>query len=354
MPSLQAADIADLMTTTLYELGELKFTDLSSDYTDTTALKRLMKKGKMTFTAGTEVQFNLMFDTNDSAQWVPMGADDQIDVPNVMTTGRMPWRHITWTWAIERREIAMNRTPRKIVDLMTTRRIASFGGAIKKFEQALWRVPATTDSLTMVGIPYFIVKSNTAVTSANRGFSGTVPSGYTLVANIDPVNALPRYTNFATQYTAVSKPDLVRKWRLMGRFTNFKPLVDGTPEYDRGQEREFYTNNSVLQQLEEINESQNENLGTDIASMDNRTMALRAPVNYVQELDLDSTGPVYQIDWGVLGTQGLSDEWMHETVEPRQPGQHTVAANFTDCTCNLLCYDRRKLGVLSTNTTMGY
>lgn len=352
MASLQASQIADLMTTTLYELGEGKFTDNMSNYVNTLALKRLMKKGKMTFDSGTEVQFNRILATNGSARFVPLGADDIVDIPNVMGVGRVPWRWMTWNWAIERREIAMNRTPRKIVDLTRTRRIAAMGDAIKKFEYAFWRVPAAADDLTAYGLPYFIVKSSTADT-INRGFNGTVPSGYTLVANIDPV-ADPTWANYATQYTAVSKTDLVRKWRKMARFTDFKPLVNDVPEYNTGQDRAYYTNNTVLQQLEEIGESQNENLGKDIASMDDKMVMLRVPIEYAQELDLDITGPVYQVDWGVLGTMGLRDEWMNETVEPHRPGQHTVAATHTDCGYNLLCRDRRKLGVLSTNTTMNY
>lgn len=346
--AIQATDIADLVSTTLNELGELKFTDLMSDYQNTIALKRVMKQNKMTFDAGPEVAFNLITDENHSARFVGLGAVDSVDMPNVMTTGKVPWRHITWNWAIERREIAMNRTPRKIVDLAKTRRVAAFGSAIIKFEQHLWRVPAASNTTEPYGIPYWVVKSNTAVTT-NDGFNGTVPSGYTTVGNINPTT-YPRWANYATQYTNVTKDDLVRKWRRMSVYTDFMPLVDQIPVYNTGDDYAYYTNYAVLGLLEELLEAQNENLGNDVASKDGSVMFRRVPVTFVKELDLDTTNPVYAINWGEFKTMGLRGEWMVETAIPIQPGQHTVSATHTDCTFNMFCRNRRRNGVLATNT----
>ena len=352
MPTIQATDIADLVTTTLNELGELKFTDLMSDYQNTIALKRLMKKNKMTFDAGPEVQFNVITDHNDSARFVGLGESDIVDMPNVMTTGKIPWRHITWNWAIERREIAFNRSPRKIVDLTKTRRIAAFGSAILKFERHFWRVPAATNTTEPYGVPYYVVKSNTAATLANNdGFNGLVPAGYTTVANLNPTT-YPRWANYADRYTGVTKDDFVRKLRRMANYTDFMPLVDEIPTYNTGNDYGYYTNYAVISALEEILEAQNENLGTDVASMDGKVLFNRVPVVFVKELDQDTTNPIYSLNWGELFTMGLRGEWMNETSLPIQPGQHTVSATFTDCSFNLLCRNRRRNGVLATDTTM--
>lgn len=348
--ALQATDIADLVTTTLNELGELKFTDLISDYQNTIVLKRLVKKNKTTFDAGPSVSFNAITDHNNSARFVGLGEVDRVDIPNVMTTGNVPWRHITWNWAIERREVSMNRTPRKIVDLVKTRRIASFASAIIKFEQRAWRVPATSDLLNPYGIPYWIVKSNTATTT-NDGFNGTAPSGYTVVGGINPTT-FPRWANYATQYTNVTKDDFVRKLRRMSVYTDFMPLVDDIPVYNTGDDYGYYTNYAVLGTLEEILESQNENLGTDVASMDGKVVFRRAGVTFVKELDGDTTNPLYSINWGEFKTMGLRGEWMNETSVPIQPGQHTLSATHTDCTFNWFCRNRRRNGVLATDTTM--
>jgi hypothetical protein len=350
--TLQASDLADLTTTTLNELGELKFTDLMSDYQFTIALKRIFNKKKTTFDAGPAVNFNVITDHNNSARFVGLGEVDVVDIPNVMTTGTVPWRHITWNWAIERREVAMNRTPRKIVDLIKTRRVASFGSAIIKFEQSLWRCPATTDNVSPYGVPYWVVKSNTAATSANNdGFNGTVPSGYTSVGGLNPTT-YRRWSNYATQYTSVTKEDFIRKGRRMLTYTDFMPLVDDIPVYNTGDEMGLYSNYGLISGLEEILEAQNDDLGTDVASMDGKVLFRRSPLTFVKELDLDTTNPMYALNWGEFKTMGLRGEWMHETTEPIYPGQHTLSATFTDCTFNMICRNRRRNGVIATDVTM--
>lgn len=339
----QATDLGDVVITTLAELGENKFTDLMSDYQDTVALKRLIKKSKMNFQAGDELQFNLITDHNNSARFVGLGETDVVDITNVMATGKIPWRHITWNWAMERRLVAMNRSPRKIVDLVKTQRIAAMGSAIIKFETSFWKVPATDDNVSPYGVPYYIVKSNT------EGFNGTVPSGYSVVANLSPTT-YTRWRNWTAQYTAVTKDDLIRKLRKAAHYTDFKPLVDDIPQYSTGSDRGMYTNYAVLGTMEEILESQNENLGPDIASMDGKVVFRRTPVEAVKELDLDTTNPVYGIDWKEFLTAGLTGEWMKEVVTDPVAGQHTMMATFTDCTFNFYCRNRRKQFVIATNT----
>ncbi len=352
MASLQAADLADLVTTTLNELGELKFTDLMSDYQNTIALKRLMKKNKTTFEAGPAVQWNIITDTNDSARFVGLGEPDIVNIKNVMTTAVIPWRHITWNWAIERREIAMNRSPRKIVDLTKTRRISSFGSAIIRFESAYWQVPAATDTVTPFGIPYYVVKTSTAATAANsNGFNGDVPSGYTTVASL-LTTTYPRWKNYGDAYVSISKDDLVRKMRRMAVYTDFMPLVDEIPVYNTGDDYGYYTNYAVVSGMEELLEAQNDDLGPDVASMDGKVLFRRVPITFVKFLDGDTTNPVYSLNWGELKTMVLRGEWMRETTMPIYPGQHTLSATFTDCTFNMLCRNRRRQGVIATATTM--
>lgn len=353
MPNLQASDNpADIVTLTLKELGRAKWTDLTSDYPDTLAMKRLIKKGKITFDDGYEAQFNLMTATNGSARAVGLAYTSVVDAPNIMTTGSVPWRHVTWNWMWERRLVKMNSGSSRIVDMVKTQRYGAMGDAVKMFENQLWRVPAVSDNITPYGLPYYIVKSNTAVTT-NDGFNGSVPSGYTTVAGLNPTT-YPRWRNYATQYTTVSKDDLIRKWRRAATKTAFKPLVDDTPTYNTGDDYGFYTNYFVIGTLEEILEAQNENLGKDIASMDGEVVFRRVPVVYAAELELDTTNPIYGVNWGVLGAMGLKGEWMLEKTFNEIPTQPTVGFTNVDCTWNLICRDRRRNFVLSTNTTMSY
>lgn len=341
--ALQASGIADLIATTINDLGEMKFTQIATTLQKHLAMSRMMKKNKVTFRAGPAFQWDLMTDDNGSAEFKGLYPTDNVDVPNVMTQAVVPWRHITWNWAYDRREIKMNRAPRMIVNLLETRRIAAFIAAVKKFENRFWRVPAIDDDLNPFGVPMWAVKNNTT------GFEGTVPSGYTTVAGLNPTT-LDRWRNYTFQYTAVSKEDMIRSWRKACTFTDFEPPIEGIPTFNTGDDYGFYTNYAVIGALEEVLEAQNDNLGKDVASMDGKALFRLVPITWVPQLEEDTTNPIYGLNWGVFKIAVLADEWLQETPIPIQPGKHTVSAVHVDCSLNYYCYDRRRLMVGATNT----
>jgi hypothetical protein len=322
--NLQATDISDLITSTINELGRMKFTDITTDVQRHIALPKLLKKNRQSYDSGPQVQFNLMVDHNHSARAVGLGARDA-------------------NWAVVRQVIAMNRSPGKIVDYVKTQRLGCLISLAEYFEDRLWKVPASTDTLNPYGIPYWIVKNNT------EGFNGGAPSGYTTVGNINPTT-YTRWRNWTAQYTAVTKDDLVAKWWKAAYYTDWKPAVDGMPTFNTGDDYGFYTNYAVCATLKQILEDQNENLGYDLDSVGGRVSFQRSPVTPVIKLDADTTNPVYGINWGEFKQIVLSGEWMNETQIANQPGQHTVSATHVDCTLNWVTRNRRRHFVLATNT----
>ena len=344
MASLQAADIPDLVTTTLRSLGRLKMTDNMSKYRRTVALKRIIRDKKMTVDDGYEFQFNVITGTNGSARGVPLAARDQVSINNVMTTGSMPFRHVTWNWAYDQREPSMNGGASKIVDLLKVRRITAHGDAIAYFENKLWRVQPLTNTIDMQGIPYWVVKNNT------EGFNGTVPAGHTTVANISST-LYPRWANWTAQYATVDETDMIRKARKAAFMTDFEPFVDDVATYNMGDDYGFYTNYAVYGTMVEILESQNDNLGKDIASMEGKVLFMRVPIMAVQELEDDTTNPFYGINWGVMHACRLRGWWMRETVIPTKSDQHTITLTHTDCSLNTICHDRRRNFVIALDTT---
>lgn len=354
MATLQASDIADLLVATLKNLGRLKMTDVMSDYQNTIFLKRLIKKGKMMFDGGDECQFNLITDTNGSARAVGLYYTANVNPTNVLTTGKMPWRHLTWNWAVERREIAMNAgSANKILDLVKTRRIAAFGDGVKFFERRGWRVPAVTDTDNFHGIPYWVVKSATDAASDTTkfGFNGTVPSGYTVVGNINPTT-YPRWANYADAYTNVSEDDLITKLERASDFTDFMPLVEEIPTYNTGDDYGYYTTYTVRQSMKQLLKAQNENLGFDLDPVANKLVWRRSPISWVRELDTDTTNPIYGLNWGVFHWMALKGEWMREQPVPFHENQPTTSAIHTDSSGNTYCTDRRRNFVISNGTTL--
>ena len=149
----------------------------------------------------------------------------------------------------------------------------------------------------------------------------------------------------------MSKADLIRKWREAATKTEFRPPVDGSFS-NMGTNWGFYTDYTVLGTLEEILESQNDNLGNDVASKDGQTSMRRVPVTWVPYFDnnsgtVDTTNPVYGINWSVFKCAFLSGEYMKETKVQPHPLHHRTIVQYTDCTYNFLLNDRRRCFVLS-------
>lgn len=351
---IQAAQIADLMTFTLEQYKKDKFTDLMSPYQKTRAFKRIyrQKKVKNEDGDGTSITFNLLTDTNGSFRFVGLGFTANLSTNGNVLQGNIPWRGWTYNWWVDGAEPSMNKGPAQIVDIMKTRLFQAVGDMIKGVEVALWRAPSTTSD-NVLGIPYYIVKSATAATYANNdGFNGLVPSGHTTVANINPTT-YPRWRNYSDAYTAVTKDDLVRKLRRAAEKTDFMPLVDDEPIYDTGMDYGWYTNYSVYGSLVEVAESQNDDLGPDVAPMDGgKIMFRRAKLDWLPALEDDTTGPIYGIDWGTMYAARLNGWWEKVIKVPLNPQQPTVAATHFVTRTNLICTDRRKNCVLSTGTTM--
>ncbi len=342
--SLQAAQLADLVAATLNDLGEMKITEITSDLQRHVAMRQLMRQNRIVLDAGPAIQWDLMTTHSGSARTVGLYATDIVNVGEVLTQASMPWRHTTANYAFDEREMAMNRSPRRIVDLLKIRRYDCMVSQAELFENLFWRCPASDNVLDPHGVPYWITKNNTT------GFNGGAYSGYTTVATLSPTT-YPRWQNWTAQYTSVSKDDLVRKWREAAVKTDFEPPVDGMATFNTGDRYGFFTNYAVIGALEEELEAQNDNLGNQVNSKDGKVTFSSVPVTYVPKLDADTTDPVYGINWGVFKTYILRGFWMRETKISVTPGQHTVVSVHTDNSLNWICKDRRRNFVLAKDTT---
>lgn len=335
--ALSAEQIVDLVTTTQRELGRMRWTDLTSDLQEYIALPQVLKKERVSFDSGVGIQWNVQVDHSNAAKNVGLYQVDDTNVGDTMKTANAPWRHTMTDYAFDRREISMNRSPSKIVDLVKTRRAASMISLAELMEENFWGKPVdSTDEVTPYGIDMW------AVSNATEGFYGGNPSGFTSgVGNLSAVT-YPRWRNWSATYTAISKVDLIRKWRKAGTYCRFKSPIK-ISDYNTGDRYGYYTNYDVVGAIEEILEDQNDNLGNDVASKDGAAMFRRRGITWVPYLDADSTDPVIGINWGVFKPVFLRGEYMREEPPARAAKQHNVFEVFVDCTYNFICKDRRKL-----------
>lgn len=343
--------MTDLVLVTLKNLGRFKITNLAYGLQQYVGMYELLNKNKIQFSDGTGLQWNIMTDTNDAARYAGLYETDTVHVGDFMKQCSIGWRHCTTAYAFDRRELKINRGASQIVNKVKTQRLAAHIDQVELFEAGVWNCPTgTEDVLTPNGIPYYIV------TNATEGFNGGVPkyNGGTFsdCAGLSPVT-YPRWRNWTAQYSAVSKDDLVRKWRKASIFTKFSSPTpkEDMDNYSRGDRMGYYTTYSVIASLEEMLESQNDNLGNDIASKDGQTLFRRRPVTWVPFLEdhtpYGGTNPIYGINWGVFAPFFMEGEFMTETVVKGGGNAHTVTTVHLDSSFNFVCYDRRRNFVLA-------
>lgn len=343
-PVLTAGGLGDLIQMTLPAIGRLNYTEIATDLQVHTAMSELLQTNRMVEQSGHKVQWNVMVNHAQSARNLGINASDIVNIVDTQVQASADWKYSTCNWALIEQEIDMNREPARIVDLIKERRIAAMVAMAELMEGNFWGPPvAVTDLETPWGVNTWIVKN------ATEGFNGGAPSGYTSIG-LNPTT-YPRWKNWTYQYSAVTKDDLVRHLRTAAVKTNFKPPVQGIPSTSTGHKWGFYTTYSTLQQLEEILESQNENLGSAVDSQDGKTLFRKTEITWVPKLDADTTNPFYGIDWGYFKTYILKGWWLKEVTVPRYPGQHNMSATFVDCFYQFLTKNRRCNFVAATGTT---
>lgn len=361
--TLQANNDLDLVVATLNELGEYKWTDAVATIQDYVFLSQMLRKERTGFEAGPRGQFNIQVKPGGAASMVGLMATDVINIVNTLITGLWDWRHCNTNWAVDQREIAMNRQPRRILDLVNTRRQTAMRDLAELLETQAWSLPGgAADVLNLYGIPYWIVPNT------SQGFNGGNPFGYSGgAAGVSSVT-YPTWANYTDQWTEPTQLDLIRKWRRAAYFTNFMSPTNVTiPSYSTGNRYGYYTTMFVLQRCEEAAAFQNDNLGTDIAKMDGQAVFRRIPITWAPKLEslsgqgmsgtfvnatYASTGgqpvnPIYGINWGIAQIAFLEGWYMREQGPYMVPGQHTLLATQVDTSLQFVIRDRRRNFVLT-------
>ncbi len=363
MPVYQADDIGDVVKGVMVDFGELKWTDIVSNLQEHVFLGKMLKKEKVGFKAGRDLQWNLQVAQSGTARMVGLGQPDIINDVDTMQTASIPWRHTTANWQMIRQLVKMNREPRTIFELIKEKRSATQISIAELMETQGWSQPTnSSDSLNVFGVSYWLVPN------ATQGFNGGNPFGFTAGAGGLSSTTYPNWANYTDQYNVVSKADFVRKWRRAAVFTNFmSPVNADIPSYNTGNKYGYYSTNLVIGLCEEILEQQNDNLGKDIASHDGQLVFRRVPVIWAPKLEVLSgvgmsgtfsnatytssggypVNPMYGINWGVFRPVFLEGEYMLEDGPKQHPYQHAVMVTFIDCTWNLECRDRRRCFVLT-------
>jgi hypothetical protein len=345
MAQLTALDIQDVVASTLYDLGPMRFQQVAQSLQYYEVFSKWFKKDKVMFDSGIGIQRTLM-NKLDSTSAIHTGLTDtdQVNIPEVLDQLQIPWRHVQTSWAlIYQSDILMNRGKSLILNVIKPKRAAALLGLVEELEERAWgSAPLVNDKTLPYGIQYWLVEN------ATTGFNGGLPGAHTTVGGVNLTDT-PNFKNYTDLYTTVNKSNLVKKMRTAHRKCRFmSPVTIKDYRGAVGERYRCYVNESVISSMEDIGEGQNENLGRDIASMDGTITFRRNPVIWVPKLDERTDGPVYMVDHSTFYPVCLKGDYLRESEADKAPNQHNVFQMFVDLTYNFLCVDRRRNAVLTT------
>lgn len=345
MAALTALDIQDLVASTLYDLGPMRFQQVAQSLQYYEVFSKWFKKDRVMFDSGIGIQRTLMNKLDSaSAKHVGLTDTDQVNIPDVLDQLQIPWRHVQTHWAlIYQSDILMNRGKSLILNVIKPKRAAALLGLVEELEERAWGdAPGANDKTLPFGIQYWLVEN------ATTGFNGGAPSGHTTVGGVSLTDT-PNFKNYTARYTSVTKSDLIKTMRTAHRKIRFmSPVTIKDYRGSVGERYRIYVNESVISSMEDLGEGQNENLGRDIASMDGTITFRRNPVIWVPKLDERTDGPVYMVDHSTFYPVCLKGDYLRESEATKAPNQHNVFQVFVDMTYNFLCIDRRRNAVLTT------
>lgn len=346
--ALQASGIGDLVTTTLKKLNRFKWQDVSQRLNEYTLFEMLMNQDMVDFVDdGYEWQFNVKVARGSPAKMTGFFATDTINQQDTQKVASLPFRHMTHNFMFDEKEPAMNSGESRIVEEVKVRRADAWVEIAEKFEVQAMSSPASNATDDMNGIPYHVVKVGIGTAYSVSG--GGHATGHTEWSGLSRT-IYTSLKNGAGSYIAVTKNDFVDTLTTALDLSYFKPPI-AYPSYTSKPRYRYFTTRAVRRSLTNLLEQQNDNLGSDIDSMNGRLRVRQTPVDWLSVLEADTDAPFYGIDMTSLRIKVMRPFYLREQGPEKVSLMHAVYVFYVDLSCNLICTNPRANFVLSKNNT---
>lgn len=340
----------DLANLTLKLFKRKKFTDFSLEFPEYVASK-LMKEKHVEERGGTQLNFKLKTRNTGLARNTGMMAQDVTRIEDVTTEANVPWtkQTVNWSWCVD--EPSFQSDAETLVEEIKVREHDALSDLAELNEENLWNEPTSSTDKRPMGIPFWFQKDTN--TAANDGtLNGRNPSGFSGGCGGLSSTTYARWRNWTFRYAAYTTDDLVRKIKRAMVFTKFIPPVPYAELAYGEMQREIWTTYRVMEPLERLAETRNDNLGSDVARYMNEVTVGRVPIKLSHYLEANDTNdPLYGVNWRTFRPFIKSGANMRRTGPVQSPTQHDVKTVHYDTWMNYCCYDRRSnwVGSLATS-----
>lgn len=338
MADVTVNSILDTLNGSFKDYGEPKIHQIATRLPRYEVMGRLMRKEKRLWGGPHGIQEQVMTDHSGAAHETGLHGVYDYATQDVMAEMSVPWRHLHTYYAYERREFLMNKNPKRIYNLVKMREAQGLISLAELMEKRFWGSP-TSDSahpLRVYGVFYWLVYNATV------GITGGNHSGYSSGRGGINSNTYTRWKNGAGQYTKVSKGDAIASMRNLADDCYFESPVDIADfRKGRGDNWRWYCGRPTMRGFENVGESQNENLGKDIASMDGVITFRRNPIIRVPRLDSMASAPIVGLNWDWIKLCFLKGDYLHRHEARSLDAQPNTIVVDLDLTWQLAFFDLR-------------
>lgn len=331
MPAvIQAEQLDGLIKTTQKHIVKERQASIAERLVDYVGAKRLFQDKKVMVQDGTSIQWNMATDHSNTAMQVGL-FDTIAPATNLhQVQFNVPWRHTRAHVSWDLREVAMNRSPARILNYVKAKIFEMDISWIEHIETQFWTGPSAGDDQSEFGIwGYWIYSpADGGGTNSDSPWTTTSTGGR---VNLNPTAfsagpgavsrvTYPRSAPWYQNYTNITYNDLFRKMRNGFNNINFRTPVNYN-RYQFGNTRfGIYCTMADELAAADAARDQNENVGPDLAYYDGRAMVRGTPVMGVPKLDeIDATKstanhPFIVIDWSQLAPVCLEGFTPYETT----------------------------------------
>lgn len=334
-------DIQDRVINSLKSLQKGEWFDTMQTYQDYPMTRVAMSMGREK--SGSQLSFRIGVGSENEDGHSGLYEDIDVDRPDVMTEGTLGWRNHRKGFAIDERELDPLQDPESLVDDLEVLHNNMWSQVADDIELKSMQVPASSDKLLVMGIPYWVVWEDS---SAGK-FTASLPAGHTTVAGINPA-VQTDYQNYSLTYVNATRDDLGLRVGRAIRKTNWRPpmKVRGDEKVTHG----LYMGLTTIESNEIMAANQNDQLGPDSQPMFNRSMMARVTPTWLPVLDdaaASGSDPLYLINHAFL-YPCFKKGWKFREYPPKQAAKQPTAVEvYVFTVYNWQCQLRDRQAVIA-------
>lgn len=348
--------LLDLLATTLENLPDMEF-EVMLEYQRWPVLNLWFKNWRRKVEGGTGIKRNVMLDTTGNAQHVRPYQKTPINVADVQQQIDAPWVQAQTFWSMQRNEMLRNRGKAKFIPLVKSRRLDGQLDMAELLERSAWAAPQNaTDDLNPRGLPYWLSKSEAAITTegfqAYRVRYGDATTSTTKAGIDGSTAANAKWRNYAYTYTGINAAFILSTRKAFHACSFESPLtVDDLKSGASATNYRIYMALDELSAYEAVATAANDNIGKDMDPFHGRTSFRGVPIVYTPQIDDDADDVIYAVNHSHFYPMCEQDNWLVEDGPHTDVEQHNVFTTFEDCSYQYFCDNVREAGFVCHKVT---